>query len=190
MKPITFTCDETLPLPSDDIARQILDLTKWPEFQGFGPIPGIRAAEFEIQTPGIVGTRIRVTNTDGSSHIEEIVQWEPDRRLRLRMHEFSAPLSRLATEFMETWEFQPVGSETHLTRLFELHPRSIVAWPLLWVISFLLRRAIARHLRQMISGSSVPRNQYDSNQQGPNRDEQPDNGGKSACDRATATGHQ
>ena len=149
MKPISFACRETLPLTPNDIAQQILDLTRWPEFQGYGPIPGIRAAEFEIQTPGIVGTRIRVTNTDGSSHVEEIVQWEPDSRLRLRMHEFSAPLSRLATEFVETWEFQPVGSETKIIRSFELHPRSIVAWPLLWAISFLLRRAIARHLRQM-----------------------------------------
>ena len=153
MKPITFACEETLPFAPDDIARQILDLAKWPEFQGYGPIPGIKEAECELQTPGIVGTRIRVTNTDGSSHVEEIVQWEPDSRLRLRMHEFSAPLTRLATEFMETWEFQPVGNETKVTRSFELHPKSIAAWPLLWVISFLLQRAIARHLQQMKSGA-------------------------------------
>ena len=150
MKPIRFVCRETLPLTPNDIAQPILDLTRWPDFQGYGPIPGIRTAEFEIQTPGIVGTRIRVTNTDGSSHMEEIVQWEPECRLRLRMHEFSAPLARLATEFMETWEFESVGSKTKIIRSFELHPRSIVAWPLLWVISLLLlRRAIARHLRQM-----------------------------------------
>ena len=149
MKPITFACEGTLVAAPEDIAQQILDLTKWPEFQGCGPIPGIKAAEFEIQTPGIVGTRIRVTNTDGSSHVEEIVQWEPECRLRLRMHEFSAPLSRLATEFIETWEFQQTGNETNATRSFELHPKSIVAWPVLWAISLLLRRAIARHLRQM-----------------------------------------
>ena len=149
MKPIRFVCQETLPLTPNDIAQQILDLARWPEFQGYGPIPGIRAAEFETQTPGIVGTRIRVTNTDGSSHVEEVVEWEPGSRLRLRMHEFTAPLSGLAKEFVETWEFQKTGNETHVTRSFELHPRSIVAWPLLWVISFLLRRAITRHLRQM-----------------------------------------
>jgi hypothetical protein len=131
MKPIRFVCRETLHVTPKDIAQQILDLTKWPEFQGCGPIPGIKAAEFEIQTPGIVGTRIRVTNTDGSSHVEEIVQWEPECQLRLRMHEFSAPLARLATEFVETWDLQPVGHETNVTRSFELYPKSIVAWPLL-----------------------------------------------------------
>ncbi|MHB0960741.1 MAG: SRPBCC family protein [Pirellulaceae bacterium] len=105
MKPLTFACEETLLLAPEDIARQILDLAKWPEFQGYGPIPGIKVAEFEIETPGIVGTRIWVTNTDGSTHVEEIVEWEPGRRLRLHMQEFSAPLSRLATRFIETWDF-------------------------------------------------------------------------------------
>ena len=74
MKPITFTCEETLLLAPEDIARQILDLTKWPDFKGYGPVPGIKVAEFEVQTPGIVGSRIRVTNQDGSSHVEEIVE--------------------------------------------------------------------------------------------------------------------
>ena len=85
--------------------------------------------------------------------LQEIVEWEPDPRLRLRMHEFSVPLSRLATGFVETWEFQPVGSETKIIRSFELYPKSILAWPLLWAISLFLRRAIARQLRQMKSES-------------------------------------
>ena len=49
MKPITFACEETLPLTPEDIARQILDLTKWPDFHGYWPIPGIKIAEFDVQ---------------------------------------------------------------------------------------------------------------------------------------------
>ena len=149
MNPITFSCEDTLPLAPEEVARQILDLTKWPDFHGYGPIPGIKAAEFAIQTPGIVGSRIRVTNQDGSSHIEEIVEWQPDHRIRLQMKEFSAPLSRLATGFEEAWEFNPTGNETHVTRSFRLHAKSAVARLLLWGISFFLKRAIARHLREM-----------------------------------------
>ena len=149
MKAITFTCEDTLPLASEDIARQILDLTKWPDFHGYGPIPGIKVAEFDVQTPGIVGSRIWVTNLDGSSHVEEIVEWQPDHRIRLHMKEFSPPLSRLATGFEETWEFQRTGNETHVTRSFRLHAKSAVARLLLWGISFFLKRAIARHLREM-----------------------------------------
>jgi hypothetical protein len=157
MKPITFTCEETLPLAPEDIAREILDLTKWSEFNGYGPIPGIKVAAFDVPTSGIVGSRIRVTNRDGSSHIEEIVGWDPDHRIRLVMKEFSSPLSRLATGFEETWEFTRTGNETHVTRSFRLHAKSVLARLLLWVISFLLTWAIDRHLRDMRTRGVVGR---------------------------------
>ena len=153
MKPITFSCEETLGIPPERIAEQILDISRWSGFQGYGVLPGIKAAEFEVRTPEIVGTRIRVIDTDGSSHVEEIVEWEPDRRIRLHMHEFSPPLSRLATGFEETWEFSCVGRDTRVVRIFELHARSRVTRPLLWLISILLKKAIARHLRQMRDAS-------------------------------------
>ena len=149
MKPITFACEDTLPLAPEDIAHQILDLSKWPDFHGYGPIPGIKTAVFDLQTPSIVGTRIRVTNLDGSSHVEEIVEWQPDRRVRLEFKEFSPPLSRLARIFEEIWDFERVDGKTRVTRTFRLHAKSMLARCVLWMISFLLKRAIARHLRDM-----------------------------------------
>lgn len=149
MKPITFSCETTLSQKPEKIASQILDLSQWPNFNGYGPLPGIDRAEFETKTAEIVGTRIRVANRDGSTHVEEIVEWEPTRRLLLHMHDFSPPVSRLATSFNETWEFQPSGEDTKVVRSFELYPKSALTKPLLWLISFLLRRAIARHLTTM-----------------------------------------
>jgi hypothetical protein len=154
VKPIRFSCEDTFGSTSEEIARQILDLALWPGFVGYGPLPGVKAAEFEARTPEVVGTRIRVTNTDGSSHVEEIVEWEPTRRIRLWMGEFSPPLSRLATRFNETFEFERAGGQTKVVRTFELHPRSAVARPLLWLISVLLRKAVARHLRLMRDGDA------------------------------------
>lgn len=149
MKPITFACHETIPLAPEEIAEQILDVAKWPDFRGYGPIPGIKSAVFETRTPNVVGSRIRVTNLDGSSHVEEIVEWQPDRRLQLQMGNFSKPLSNLATSFVETWEFERVGDETKATRSFELNAKSMVTKPVLWFISFFLKRAIARHLTEI-----------------------------------------
>jgi hypothetical protein len=149
MKPITFACTELLSLTADDIAREILDVTKWPDFHGYGPKPGIKAAVFEVRTPDIVGSRIRVMNQDRSSHLEEIVEWQPPVRVRLHMKEFSAPLSRLATRIEETWNFELVGIDTKVTRSFEINAKSRLAWPVLWMVSFLLKRAIARHLQEM-----------------------------------------
>ncbi|MEJ7593704.1 MAG: SRPBCC family protein [Planctomycetaceae bacterium] len=149
MKPITFSCEATLPQAPEEIASQILDLSRWPEFHGYGPLPGIKHAEFDTKTADVVGTRIRVTNRDGSTHVEEIVEWEPIGRLRLHMHEFSPPVSRLAKGFDETWEFRITGNGTKVVRSFELHPKSMLARPLLWLISLILKRAIARHFTSM-----------------------------------------
>ncbi len=149
MNPVCFSCETTLPLRPNEIAEQVLDITNWPDFEGYGPLPGIKSAEFEVRTPEIVGSRIRVENTDGSSHVEEIVEWESERSLRLNMAEFSAPLSRLATDIGETWEFERAGDTTNVVRSFQLHARSALTRPFLWLISKLLKRAIDRHLRQM-----------------------------------------
>ena len=156
MRPITFTCRETLALAPADISAQILDLSKWPEFAGYGPLPGVRSAAFEARTPEVVGTRIRVTNSDGSTHVEEIVEWQPDARLVLHMAAFKPPLSRLATRFEEEWAFERAGDITHVARIIRMHPISVLARPAVWLISFMLRRAVARHLRQIKASARLP----------------------------------
>ena len=156
MKPITFVCTGTLSMSPNEIVNQILDETRWPDFHGYGPIPGIRIAEMEVRTTEVVGSRIRVTNLDDSTHVEEIVEWKPDERLQLRMGEFSAPLCRLADRFVETWEFQRNDSQTHITRSFEMYAKSMFTWPVLWLISFVLKRAIDQHLLQMNRQNAIP----------------------------------
>lgn len=153
MTAISFTCKATLSLAPTEITEQILDISNWTDFKGYGPLPGIKSAEFEVKTPEIVGSRIRVHNTDGSTHVEEITEWFPERRVALRMHDFSVPLSWLATGIDETWEFQRDGETTNVVRSFQLHARSVLACPLLWLISKLLKRAIDRHLSQMRGGA-------------------------------------
>ena len=149
MKSITFACRKTLPMEPEAIANLILDLAKWPDFRGYGPIPGIKCAEFQPRTADVVGSRIRVTNLDGSTHVEEVVVWQPNNRLQLLMKDFSLPLSRLATSFVETWEFRRINDKTMALRSFEMNARSTAAWPILWLISFILKRAIDRHLHEL-----------------------------------------
>lgn len=131
------------------VASQILELEKWREFKGYGPIPGIKSAEFEVRTPEVVGTRIRVVNRDGSTHVEEITTWQPDRRLELRFADFSPPVSRMADHFVEIWEFEATDGATNVRRSMLLYAKSLWSWPLLWMISFLLEGAIAKHLREL-----------------------------------------
>ena len=149
MKPITFSCAEIIGISSDEIAQQILNLANWSDFKGFGVLPGIKMAEFEVKMPEIVGSKIKVIDTDGSSHVEEIVEWQTDCRLRIHMMNFSPPLSRLATDFEETWDFERIDTGTKVIRSFKLYAKSVLTRPLLWVVSILLKKAIVRHLEQM-----------------------------------------
>lgn len=148
LKPISFSCVEILDISAAEIAKQILDVSQWPDFKGFGPLPGIKVAEFELKTPEIVGSRIRVTNVHGSSHVEEIVEWQPDYRITLHMTEFSFPLALFATGFEETWHFDRIGNGTRVIRSFKLRAKSALTRPMLWGISIFLKKAIARHLQQ------------------------------------------
>jgi hypothetical protein len=38
MKTIKFSCEATLPLMPEEIASQILDLNRWPEFNGYSSL--------------------------------------------------------------------------------------------------------------------------------------------------------
>lgn len=130
----------------------MLELQNWSSFQGYGPLPGIQSAEFDVRTPELLGTRIRVINRDGSSHVETITDWQPGQQLQMTMNQFTPPLSKLATHFLETWNFQPVEQGTRVTRSFELFPTSSFAKLSLWMISFLLKKAIKRHMQQLKAG--------------------------------------
>jgi hypothetical protein len=65
------------------------------------------------------------------------------------MGDFSKPLSHLATGVVELWEFEAIGEETKAVRSFEMNARSVLTKPALWLLSFFLKRAIARHLRDI-----------------------------------------
>lgn len=158
MKPIRFELHARILKSPAEIAAEIADLSRWTEFQGYGPLPGIARAEYERRTETMTGSRIRVQNTDGSSHVEEILAWDPGDHILMKLHEFTPPLGRLASHFIEEWRFRPEHGITGVIRRFELHPNSRTARPLLWLISRLFKRAIDHHLAQMSADASmIPR---------------------------------
>jgi hypothetical protein len=149
MKPWVVVCTRTSRLTGEEIGEQILRLENWPDFQGYGPLPGIAEAQFEARTASVVGTRIRVRNRDGSTHVEEIVEWKPAERITLEMKEFSRPVSLFASGFVERWQFERAGDETAIRRSIELQHKSFFGWLVLSGISRFLKKALDRHLAQL-----------------------------------------
>jgi len=149
MTPITFQHRRFVARKAGEIAAEIVDLSRWPEFDGYGPLPGITSAAYEEFGGAMTGARIRMQNDDGSSHLETVEVWQPPERIVMRLHGFTPSDSRLASHFVEEWRFDAADGGSEVTRQLQLYPRSPLARPALWFISLLMRCAIARHLEKI-----------------------------------------
>jgi hypothetical protein len=156
MQPITFECQHLIPATGAVICAQIAETARWSDFQGDGLLPGIVQANYETRAPNMVGSRIRVQNTDGSRHVEEIYAWEPGVAVGMKLCEFTPPLKHLASHFTEDWRFEAQGHHTLVTRTLRLYPRAAFTRPAVWLIAVLFRRAIARHLAEMARAAARP----------------------------------
>jgi len=153
MRPIQFECTAIIPGTASEIAANIADVARWREFKGYGFLPGIAHAEYEQRTVDMVGSRLRVRNTDGSQHTEEFLEWNPGLnpggKIVIKLYDFSPPVSNLATHFIETWDFEAKGKVTLARRSFQLFPKQPFTRPILWLIALVFKRAIVRHLAEM-----------------------------------------
>ncbi len=155
MNPIQFTVKKTVKTSAQEICEKVLDVTTWSSFDGHGVLPGIEKAEYEERTDEMIGSRIRVTNSDGTQHLEEILEWEAGKKLIMKMSEFPPSLSYIATHFIEQWNFKKSGeNETLVTRKFQLYPTSFLTRMLLGQIAALFEKAVERHLDEMANDMS------------------------------------
>lgn len=141
----TFTTQTTLACAPDAVFALIVDLSKWPMFRGAGPVPGIVSAEATDGAPLAKGSRVRVTNTDGSVHHEVVVDFVHAQRYHVAM-EVRPPASRVLAGIEERVELAPgPGGGTEMTRTFVLTPASRLASPIASMVSWFLARAVRKH---------------------------------------------
>lgn len=148
MKPIEVSIAGVTHKSSQEICAEFLDTNRWSEFKGYGFLPGIEQAHFETKTPELIGSRIKVKNTDGSSHVEEIIEWDVLRRIAVRFEEFDSPLRNLATHFIEVWEFRSAIAGTEIMRSMTMYPKGIAGWLMLKPISRLMKKAFEKQLSE------------------------------------------
>lgn len=146
---VSFTVTAGSALRPEQIMDEIFDITNWSGFTGWGPIPGIREAKMLERHDARVGTKFVVTNTDGSTHGETVIEYVPDRRLVMRIDDFSTPLDKFAECFLETWEFERRDHHTHIERKFDLHPKGPIANVILRLVGFGLRKAVQEHTQAL-----------------------------------------
>lgn len=146
---IEFQLSKKLSMIPEDICDEIFDVSHWPEFKGYGPLPGIATARRSNYSEARIGTRFEVTNRDGSCHVETVIEYVPGKKLVLRFDEFSKPLAFFASHFIETYRFDRVRNATNVDRSFQLFPRNIAGRMLLSIVSIFLKKAVRNHLEQL-----------------------------------------
>jgi len=146
---IIFSVTEESSIDAKAICEGIFDVENWTSFEGYGPLPGVKQATMISPQGNRVGTVFSVENIDGSSHKEIVEAYSPEIALTLRMYDFSPPLSRLSTHFVEKWDFGSIQTKRQIRREFELYPKSFIWYFPLWLISLLLRRAVSKHTRMI-----------------------------------------
>ena len=91
MRPIRFACSQLIAQSVPAICAAIADVARWREFKGYGLLPGIADATYEQRTDNMIGSRVRVRNTDGSGHVEEFYAWEPTQQVAMKFDRFTPP---------------------------------------------------------------------------------------------------
>lgn len=154
---MSFTVSAQTRLSPEELVEEILDVSSWRRFTGWGPLPGIDNATIIEQTTSLVGTRIAVTNSDGSTHEETVTVYVPGSQLGMQIDNFSSPLKHFVDYFFETWRFDRGDGVTNIERTFVLHAKGLIGKIILIPVGFLLHRAIAVHTRTVAAASGQTR---------------------------------
>jgi hypothetical protein len=146
---ITFTVSADSSISPEQICEEIFNVDRWSGFKGYGPLPGIAKVTMKSPANSIVGTEFYVENTDGSKHKETVQSLSAGNYLIMKISDFTAPVKNIATHFIERWDFTDTNSGYRINRTLELYPKNAFAALPLWLISWLLKKAIARHTHQI-----------------------------------------
>ncbi len=142
---LELTCEASYAASTERLWAFLTDNANLPTFIGFGPIPGIVGARWLTQGEIRLGAVREIRNTDGSTHREEVVTFEPGRAYEDRIDEFSSPLRWLVRQCSDRFEFEKTGSGAKLRRSFRIELRSPLLMPVALVLRGFMRKAIDRH---------------------------------------------
>lgn len=136
--------------PIDAVFAHLTDVANLSEFVGFGPIPGIREAKWENEDGIRLGAIRTVVNTDGTQHREEVVGYDPPRRIEDRIFDVTSPLRHLAKDIRDEFVFETVEDGTRIVRTFSVEPKNRLAVPVVSMMAkTALRPALLRHLEAL-----------------------------------------
>ncbi len=144
MRAVTLRVESTIFAAPDVVWAELTAIENMTSFVGFGPIPGIKSAAWLSGDGASLGAVRRVTNRDGSTHKEAIVEFEPGRCVEDRIYDFDSPVRFLLKEIRDRFVLASAGAGTRLERRVIFVAKGPWAWPATRLLSALFRRAAER----------------------------------------------
>ena len=124
-----------------------------------GILPGVQSAEVEGGGPLRTGSRRRVTMSDGSIVVEEILEHEPPRAHRYRwLTKPKQPLPLVVREAVALWTFEASGPGTRLVWTYTFELTSPLAAAVGRLFAWRFERWMAdglKRLRAVMSGGAA-----------------------------------
>ena len=143
---LEFKLTETFSMQADEFINEIFIAENWSKFKGYGILPGVKHVVITNENKSKIGTKFNVTNTDGSKHVETVVEYIPNKLLVLKFSDFTKPLSNYASHFIEIYKFDNVEDKTHLERTFQMYTLNISGKIILYLMKYFMKKAIRKHL--------------------------------------------
>lgn len=130
--------DGTLPLPLPLLFRH------W-----YGPIPPIKEVRGQSGAWQAAGQTRTVRLTGGGSMREELIGVDRPRSFDYRLTDIKGPLAPLVGLVEGRWQFTPAAAGSTVTWRWVIHPRSVLAAPVMPVFGWLWKGYARRALAQL-----------------------------------------
>ncbi|HEY8515103.1 MAG TPA: SRPBCC family protein [Candidatus Binatia bacterium] len=147
--------------PADEVFAFAVAPESFPRFvHALGPIPAIARIEVLDGRPNEPGARRRVTMSDGSEVLEEVLALDPPRRHAYRwISRPVAPLHLLVRGAEGEWRFAPTERGTHVNWTYTFDLTTPLVWPLAFATLQIFRLWMQRALDRLPAevGAAVKR---------------------------------
>jgi hypothetical protein len=124
-----------------DAFEQIVPIDLASIFTGYGPLPAVTGTQNQVGIWDTAGQTRTVNLSDNSSAQELLTKYDYPHYFSYTVSNFTSSLRFLTTSANGEWWFSvgPLG-QTHIKWRYEFNARSVLAVPVLWLISNLLWR--------------------------------------------------
>jgi hypothetical protein len=124
-----------------DAFEQIVPIDLTSIFKGYGPLPSVTGIEHQVGNWDASGQTRTVHLSDRSSVQELLTKYEHPRHFGYTVSDFTGVLGFLTTSANGEWWFSDNSSDqTTIEWRYTFNARSILAVPILWLITHLLWR--------------------------------------------------